>query len=211
MLPKRRTWVVPTVILINVVVYAMWAFADSEVAQLRMVQNFLVSWSALSEGRYWTLMTSVFSHSMLLHIMLNMFVLQSFGGLVEHILGSRQFLKFYLTAGIISSLAHCLVSAFVIGDPSIPALGASGAIAGIVLLFSLIFPKEKILIFGIIPVPAIVGAIAFIGLDLWGLYEQAGGGGLPIGHGAHLGGALTGILYYFLKIKPKLALRKIIQ
>ncbi|MCB0356276.1 MAG: hypothetical protein KDD40_04675, partial [Bdellovibrionales bacterium] len=50
----------------------------------------------------------------------------------------------------------------------------------------------------ILPVPAIFGALAFVGLDLWGLYTQTQGGGLPIGHGAHLGGAFTGICYYFI-------------
>ncbi len=84
------------------------------------------------------------------------------------------------------------------------ALGASGAVAGLVLVFSLLFPKEKLLLFGIIPLPALFGALAFIALDLWGLFAQAGGGGLPIGHGAHLGGAFTGILFYFLYVRPKL-------
>ena len=43
-----------------------------------------------------------------------------------------------------------------------------------------------------------VGAILFVGLDVWGVIAQAGGGGLPIGHGAHLGGALAGLIYYFV-------------
>jgi membrane associated rhomboid family serine protease len=49
-----------------------------------------------------------------------------------------------------------------------------------------------------------VGALAFIGLDVWGLIAQAEGGGLPIGHGAHLGGAFTGILYYFLFLRGRI-------
>lgn len=69
------------------------------------------------------------------------------------------------------------------------------------------FPREKILLFGIIPLPAIVGALAFIGLDIWGVVAQAGGGGLPIGHGAHLGGAITGIIYYLLYLRPRLKRR----
>ncbi len=48
-----------------------------------------------------------------------------------------------------------------------------------------------------------VGAFLFIGLDVWGLVAQSGGGGLPIGHGAHLGGAITGIIYYLLFLKPR--------
>lgn len=206
---NRRPVVVPITIVINIIVYVMWFMSTSESAQIFMQDHFLVSWQALQEGRFWTLLTSVYSHSLFLHILLNMFVLHSFGSLMEQVLGSWSFLKFYLVAGIFSSFTHSAVSAFILGDPQIPALGASGAIAGVILVFSLIFPREKILIFGIIPVPAIWGAFAFIALDLWGLFEQAGGGGLPIGHGAHLGGAFAGIVYYFLLIKPKMKLRKV--
>ncbi len=166
-----------------------------------MTANFLVSWLHLEAGRYWTLITAAFSHNLLWHFLINMLVLQSFGTIVEQVLGSMRFLTFYLLAGVVSSLTHCLVSAFYIGNPAIPALGASGAISGLVLVFSLLFPKEKILVFGLIPIPALFGALAFISLDLWGLSAQASGGGLPIGHGAHLGGALTGIVYYFVFLR----------
>lgn len=170
-----------------------------------MEENFLVSWSALLEGRWWTLITSVFSHTLFMHILLNMMVLSNFGPLLERVLGRRRFLFFYLSAGVISSLSHALVSTFLLGAPDLPALGASGAISGLVLLFCLLFPREKILILGLIPLPAIVGALAFVALDLWGLVAQVGGGGLPIGHGAHLGGALAGLVYYFTFIRNRLS------
>ena len=73
------------------------------------------------------------------------------------------------------------------------------------MVFSLLFPKQKLLLFGIIPVSAILGALIFVGLDIWGLIAQAEGGGLPIGHGAHLGGALSGFLYYNFILKPRLS------
>lgn len=169
-----------------------------------MEQNFLVSWDGLRDGRYWTLWTSAFSHNLLFHILINMFVLNSFGSLLEQVLGSWTFLKFYFLAAAISSLTHGVVSAFVLSQPELPALGASGAVAGLVLLFSFMFPREKILIFGFIPIPALWGALVFVGLDLWGLFAQAEGGGLPIGHGAHLGGAFTGILFYFFSVRRRL-------
>ena len=46
--------------------------------------------------------------------------------------------------------------------------------------------------------PAMVGAVLFVGLDIWGVVAQAEGGGLPIGHGAHLGGAIAGLIYFFI-------------
>ena len=60
------------------------------------------------------------------------------------------------------------------------------------------------LLLGIIPMPALVGVAVFVGLDIIGLIAQTEGSGLPIGHGAHLGGALTGALYYLLVIRPLL-------
>ena len=123
---------------------------------------------------------------------------------MEQVLGRWRFINFYLAAGVISSLSHCLVSAFLLGKPDMLAVGASGSISGLVLLFSLMYPREKILLFGLIPMPAMFGALAFIGLDVWGVVAQAQGGGLPIGHGAHLGGAFTGIIYYLFILRPRL-------
>jgi membrane associated rhomboid family serine protease len=202
--PKSR--VVPFFIFINVCVFILWHWRYFSIEF--MAENFLVSWEHLDAGLYWTLITSVFSHNMLLHIFINMYVLFNFGTLVEYVLGARVFTAFYLVAGVVSSAAHALTSKFIIGSPELPALGASGSIAGIVLLYSLLFPREKILIFGLVPVPAIFGAIAFIAIDVWGLIEQSGGGGLPIGHGAHLGGAVSGILFYLLFMRRRVRLAK---
>jgi membrane associated rhomboid family serine protease len=191
--------VVLVFLAINTGVFALWLILG---ASPFMVENFLVSWDALAAGRTWTLLTSEFSHVYFLHFFVNMFVLWSFGPILEYTIGSARFLAFYLFAATVASLAHAFVSAFVLGEPSWPALGASGAISGVILLFAFIYPRARILLFGIIPVPALAGAIGFMGLDLAGLIWQAEGGGLPIGHGAHLGGALTGILYYFIVIRP---------
>jgi membrane associated rhomboid family serine protease len=194
---------VPFIISLNVAVYAMWFLSTGPRIEW-MYNNFLVSWAALEDGRYWTLLTSAFSHNAFLHLFINMYVLKSFGGLIEKVIGSRRFIVFYLLASIVSSFSHSFVSLLYLNQPEIPALGASGAISGIVILFSLIFPREKILLFGIIPVPALIGAVLFVGLDIWGLTAQAGGGGLPIGHGAHLGGAFTGALFYYFYLKYRL-------
>jgi rhomboid-like protein len=195
MMWSSRVKMIPLLIAMNLFVYLLWLFADVP-RQPFMISHFLVSWSGVTEGRIWTLLTAVFSHNMFFHFFINMFVLNSFGPIVEKSLGSQKFLRFYLLAGVLSSLSHCLVSAWLLRQPGLPALGASGAISGVILVFALLHPKAKILLLGIIPLPAIIGALAFIGLDLWGLTAQAHGGGLPIGHGAHLGGALAGIIYY---------------
>ncbi|MCB0351073.1 MAG: rhomboid family intramembrane serine protease [Bdellovibrionales bacterium] len=188
------------ILILNCLVYVAWHL-PGVVSTEFMVQNFLVSWTALADGRDWTLLTSVFSHTSFMHFFINMYVFIGFGGFIERILGFRTFIKFYLAAGIFSSLCHALVSYFLLDKPDLPALGASGAISGVIILFALMFPKEKILILGFIPIPALAGALVAVGLDLWGLSAQAGGGGLPIGHGAHLGGALAGAIFYFYMLR----------
>lgn len=195
-----RPYVVFTLVALNVAVFLLWYLALWQGGPLLfMVDNFLVSWQHLAEGRFWVLVTAAFSHNLLFHLLINMFVLWSFGSLLEQLMGRAGFLSFYLVAAVVSSLAHAVTSTMILGrPPDHAALGASGAVAGLLLLFSMSFPQHRILLFGVIPMPAIVAALAFIAIDIWGLFAQYEGGGFPIGHGAHLGGAFTGIVYYLV-------------
>lgn len=198
------TPVVFAFLILNAAVFALWLFLGQSPF---MLENFLISADAVNAGRTWTLLTSAFSHILFIHFFLNMYVLATFGPIVEHTIGSARFFGFYLVAAIMSSLAHAAVSTFLMDNPALPALGASGAISGIVLLFAFLYREARILLFGFIPMPALIGAALFVGIDLIGLAAQSGGGGLPIGHGAHLGGALTGTLYYLLVIRPLIVRR----
>lgn len=211
---RRRPVIVPTIVALNALVFVAWQLAQRPVRSGTlpeasswlsrfMVENFMISWLHLQEGHWWTLLTSEFSHVDTWHIMINMFVLWGFGGILERLWGRRLFTGFYLVAAVVASGVHALVSAFLIGDSAIPAVGASGAISGLLIAYALSFPKQKILLFGIIPVPALVAAGLFVGLDLWGLAAQARGGGLPIGHGAHLGGAVCGLVLWLAVLKPR--------
>lgn len=195
----HRPVIVLTIIKLNIFVFFLWLLLG--LYNPLMTSTFLVSWNAIEQGRFWTLLTSVFSHFMLFHLLINMYVFFGFGAMIENYLGGKRFLNFYLMAGVAGSLAHSLVSAVLLGRPELMALGASGAVSGVIMLFSVLFPHEKILLFGLIPIPAMGGALFFVGIDLWGLIAQTQGGTLPIGHGAHLGGALFGFLYYVLYLK----------
>ena len=203
--PMDRTLIaVPVIIAVNVLVFLAWQASDySEALKQVMAGNFLVSPAHLAYGHWWTLITAAFSHIDLWHIALNMFVLWSFGSVLEKLWGTRVFVVFYFVAAIVASASHCFVSSVLMGDPNINALGASGAVSGLLLAFALMFPKHKILVFGVIPVPALVGALAFVAIDLWGLFAQTQGGGIGIGHGAHLGGALCGFLFWALYLRTR--------
>ncbi len=163
-----------------------------------MMDNFLISWDTLRAGRYWALIASAFSHNMLWHLFLNMFVFLNFGIIVEQTLGSMRFLLFYLFASVASSFSHAFICAYVLHQPELLALGASGAVSAVILLFALFYPQHKVYFFGFIPLPAIWAVIIINSLDLLGLISQAKGTNSPIGYGAHLGGALTGLIYYLI-------------
>ena len=201
--PRRpRTPAVSIIIGLNVLVFLAWQAASYSPRLFDfMTENFLVSTFHIEHLHVWTLVTAAFSHNELWHLAINMFVLWSFGTVLEHLWGTRVFVLVYLAAAVVASVSHCAVSSFIMGRDNIPALGASGAVSGLLLAFALHFPRHRILLFGIVPVPALAGVLAFVGLDLWGLIAQGRGGGLPIGHGAHLGGALAGAVIYFLYLK----------
>lgn len=144
-----------------------------------------------------TLFTSMFLHADFFHIGFNLLYLWIFGNNIESAMGHFRFLCFYLLCGIIASLAHIAVNA----SSSIPMVGASGAIAGVLGAYFLLYPRAKIhtLVFfffliRIIPLPAVVI------LGLWFMVQVfsslAGGGG--IAWHAHIGGFVAG----FVLLRP---------
>ena len=202
---RRRLRALPVIVGLNAVVFVTWLVAarGSELWSLLAV-NFMVSTNRLEHGLWWTLLTAAFSHQELWHFLLNMVVLWSFASVLERLLGSRLFTVFYLVSAVVSSASHCLVSSFLLGDDRIAALGASGAVSAVLIAFALAFPTNRILLFGIVPIPALVGAGLFVAIDLWGLFAQTRGAALPIGHGAHLGGALAGAVLWVLVLRGRL-------
>jgi rhomboid-like protein len=207
---ERRLIAVPAIVGVNVLVFAAWwvaqsigdrwpspqQIADGSGPLVAMARHFLTSPFHLQHGWVDSVLLAGFSHIELFHILVNMFVLWSFGSLLERLWGLRMFVSFYLAALVFANLCHSAVSAWLLGDQMAFALGASGAVSGVLIAFSLMFPEQKILLFGIVPLPAWIAALLFVGLDVWGLIAQQAGGGLPIGHGAHLGGALAGLVFW---------------
>jgi membrane associated rhomboid family serine protease len=147
----------------------------------------------------WQLVTYMFLHGGFLHIIWNKLALWMFGAELERTWGTRRFLRFYFFCG--AGAGVCVVVAnYLFGDPSIPTIGSSGAIYGILLAYALLFPKRIILWGFLIPIQVryfviIVGAIAFL--------NSIGPQNTGISEFAHLGGLLFG--YLFLK-GPRLRL-----
>lgn len=186
--------VITVIIALNVLVFIGWNTADR--ASLGWMQDhFTVSWAGMLEGRAWTLLTSEFSQYSATHLLFNMLALYVFGRPVGHLLGARGLLHLYLAGAIVASLGHVLFGLFT-GSPT-PALGASGAVMALGVVFAALFPRVKLLIMGIIPVPAAVALGLYILFDLFGLASSAGG----VAHAAHLGGAAYGLLYWWRTIR----------
>ena len=146
---------------------------------------------------YLTLLTSMFMHGGIAHIFGNMLFLMIFGDNIENRIGHSRYLIFYLTCGIIASLAHVFVSVSIGSGTLIPSLGASGAISGVLGGYLLLFPKRKvrvIMFYQLLVVPAIVAIgiwFAFQLISGIGILGGSEGGG--VAYGAHIGGFIAGL------------------
>ncbi|MBN2034620.1 MAG: rhomboid family intramembrane serine protease [Deltaproteobacteria bacterium] len=147
---------------------------------------------------YLTLLTSMFMHGGLMHLLGNMLYLYVFGDNIENLLGHARYLVFYLVCGVLASLAHVSTSAVSGVSLLIPSLGASGAISGVLGAYFLLFPKRRVrvLIFRIVTqVPAVVAIGVWFLFQLisgFGMLSDASGGG--VAYGAHIGGFIAGFL-----------------
>jgi len=150
-----------------------------------------------------TLIFSMFLHGGFFHLLFNMLYLWIFGNNVEDFLGPFRFIIFYLISGVGASLTHIIFNA----NSQIPMIGASGAIAGVLGAYLILYPKARVVtliffifIIRIVPIPA-----AFV-LGFWFLMQvlNVGVGG-GVAWFAHIGGFLIGIglIKLFTKKRPK--------
>jgi membrane associated rhomboid family serine protease len=151
--------------------------------------------SNILNGNYlWTFLTSIFMHGGLFHLFANMFSLVFVGGLIEKILGKKRYFYFYLIAGLFAGLFFVLSSLFFKADLNQYAVGASGALFGLVGLLMLLTPDLKVYVMFIpLPIKMKYAAPGMLGV-LW-LVSLAGD--IPIGNTAHLGGLIAGLIYGF--------------
>lgn len=138
------------------------------------------------------------------HILFNMYGLWLFGRALEHKLGSKEFLALYLTLIVLSGLVWALIQnirGFPMMDeitivPS--AIGASGAVVGMLVLFAINYPKQKFLLLPIpIPIPAWALGIILVLMDASGAVSRSGG----VAYTAHLAGAGWAAVYYLSGIR----------
>jgi membrane associated rhomboid family serine protease len=150
------------------------------------------------QGQLWRLATCAFCHQRfaIWHILFNMLMLYWFGTRLERMYGSREFLLFYLAAAVCSSLAY-IGLAFYTGSDA-PAIGASGAVMGVMMLYVIFYPFETFLLFWVMPVPLWVLMGVYVLYDLHPVLLQLAGDQVFTGvaHAGHLGGLAFGFVYW---------------
>jgi len=208
--PSRSVPVVTrALILINVVVF----FFELSLSRESIIQLFYLfgvvparftdpEWAAsigFPIGSYWSLLTHQFLHGGWLHIVANMWTLWIFGDNVEDRMGPLRFIIFYLVCGVLAALTQVLVTP----NATIPSVGASGAIAGVLGAYLLFFPTARLIV--LIPIlffpfffelPAVIFLVLwffiqlFSGTAMLASPQQVGG----IAFWAHMGGFIAGML-----------------
>jgi len=171
---------VKRLIFANIAIYLLQLSVPGMTRLLALVPALLLT-------RPWTIITYMFAHSTFgfTHILFNMFALYIFGPRVEMRLGGTHFIRMYLIAGVTGGLLSLFFT------PYASIVGASGAVFGVQLAFAMFYPRDKIYIWGVIPIEARVLVIIMTVITLYG--GAKGGGG--VAHFAHLGGYIGAFLY----------------
>jgi membrane associated rhomboid family serine protease len=150
----------------------------------------------LTRGWIWQIVTYMFLHADVVHLLLNMLTLWMFGTELERLWGTRAFLKYYFLCGIGAGICTILVALlpfdFAANVYLRPTVGASGAIYGLLLAYGVIFKDRPIYMWFLFPVPAKWFVIITGALVLWSSITDPTGG---TAHMAHLGGMIFGYVY----------------
>ena len=184
-------------ILLNLLVFAVELYArGAGWSRAAFIARFALSTDGLGRGEHLPLLTHFFAHADLMHLGGNMLALFVFGRVVERNLGPWRLLGCYLLAAVCSTALSLLAQG--LAGRSVPTLGASGAVAGIVALGILLEPLT-ITFEALVPMPLFLVGWLAIAADFAALLGR-GGAGEPVDHPAHLGGYLSVLLgYYVLK------------
>jgi membrane associated rhomboid family serine protease len=174
------------IIIINIVVFFL-----IELSGLKFVifKEFgLIPENLLFEMAIWQPFTYMFLHDGFLHILLNMLFLWMFGREVETTWGKIAFYKYYMITGVGSGVLNAIINY----NSTIPVVGASGAVFGILLAFAVLFPNRIVLLYGLIPIRVkyLVMGLAFIALFSSILMQDT-----RVSHLTHLSGMITGYFY----------------
>ena len=180
---QRTTPVVLNLIIINALVFFAQMFLDSSIG---LTEKFALFPYKSGYFQPYQLVTHMFTHAGWMHILFNMYALWMFGTALERVWGPKRFLIFYLACGLVAGLTQMFLS-------DAPAIGASGAVMGLLAGFAYLFPNTE---FFILPIPFPIKAkfmvAIYAAIDLFGGIHP--GKADDIAHFAHLGGLVMGFV-----------------
>jgi membrane associated rhomboid family serine protease len=197
--PNNFPPIVKNLLIINVLVWVAQLIFDKQNGMFTEALTNKIALFPIGTDQFkpYQIATHMFAHAsydprghiIFFHILFNMLVLWMFGRILENVWGPKRFLFFYLACGVGAAAAHLAVQYFTGGYSA--AVGASGAIMGIMVAFAYLFPNTELyLMFIPIPIKAKWAVIAYVVYDLvFGIY-----GSDNVAHFAHLGGAITGFI-----------------
>jgi len=187
-------------LLLTVILFIVFSLLMAK--EIISVDSVAIKPSNVFEGKYlWTFLTSIFMHAGVFHLFANMLSLLSLGSLVERLIGPKRYLLFYILSGLFAGVLFVLSSLVLTSDAGLYAVGASGALFGLVGFLIIITPDLPLYVM-FIPIPVKMKyAGPGILIILW-LISVAGN--IPIGNTAHLGGLVAGLIYgLYMKKKYK--------
>jgi membrane associated rhomboid family serine protease len=153
-----------------------------------------------------SILTSIFMHGSLWHLLGNMLFLWIFGNNIEDYLGRMRFIFFYLACGAGASLIHVLFNL----NSTVPVIGASGAVSGVMGAYLILYPHAKVrsLVFLFFLI-TFVDVPAFVFLIVWFIFQFFNaGGGSGIAWLAHVGGFILGVLLIkMMQRRPRIRVR----
>lgn len=149
----------------------------------------------------WQVVTYMFLHAGITHILFNMLALWMFGSMLEQDWGTRRFLKYYFLCGIAAGVCVLVVNV-AIGDWYTPTIGASGAIFGLLVAFGVMYPNQTVLMNFLFPIKAKYMVVIYAVIELLMTFGPNTG----VSTIAHLGGMLFGYIYLKARWRPSLGL-----
>jgi membrane associated rhomboid family serine protease len=152
----------------------------------------------------WQIVTYSFLHSTanIYHLLFNMFGVWMFGTGIERYLGPRRFLACYFASVVTAALTQLFVPAL-FGAPPGPTIGASGGVFGLILAYAVMFPKSKVAVYFLIPMPTWLFATLYAAIEL---FQGVTGSQSGVAHFAHLGG-MVGSALVIMQWRAKARLR----
>ena len=176
----------------NVLVYGLQFLSGGAVDDLFALQPLQQPFAGQPPFHVWQIVTYAFLHATdnFGHLLFNMFGLWMFGSGIERYVGPRRLLACYFASVVTAALAQLTVP-MMFGAPPGPTIGASGGVFGLILAYAVLFPRSKVAVYFIIPMPTWLFAALYAALEL---FQGVTGSQSGVAHFAHLGGMVGSAL-----------------